>query len=49
MEGIALQQAVATGYRELAARFGDRIRVIPADGPVDRVHALVMDQVAGLG
>ena len=42
VEGIALQQAVAAGYRELAARFGDRITIIPAHGTVHDVHALVM-------
>lgn len=49
VEGIALQQAVAAGYRDLASRFGDRIRIIPADGSVDQVHALVMDAIARLG
>ncbi len=46
VEGMALQQAVAAGYRELAARFGDRITIVPAEGSVDHVHALVMAVVA---
>jgi dTMP kinase len=45
VEGIALQQAVAAGYHELAARFGDRITIIPAEGSVDHVHVLVMTAV----
>lgn len=45
VEGIALQRAVAAGYHELAARFGDRITIIPAGGSVDQVHVLVMSAV----
>ncbi len=45
VEGIALQQVVAAGYHELATRFADRISVVPAEGSVDEVHALVMAEV----
>ena len=45
VEGIALQQAAADGYHELAARFGDRIAIIPAGGSVEQVHVLVMSAV----
>lgn len=45
VEGIGLQQAVAAGYRELAARFAGRIAIVPAEGSVDGVHALVMAAV----
>jgi dTMP kinase len=48
-EGIALQEAVAAGYRELAARFPGRVRLVDARGPVDAVHAEVMRLVDGLG
>lgn len=42
VEGIALQHAVAEGYRELARRFPGRIALVPAEGSVDEVHARVM-------
>lgn len=45
VEGIGLQQAVAAGYRELAERFAGRITIVPAEGSVDGVHALVMAAV----
>lgn len=45
VEGIGLQQAVAAGYRELAARFAGRITIVPAEGSIDGVHALVMAAV----
>ncbi len=45
IEGITLQEAVAAGYRELAARYSERIRVIPAQGSVEQVHRQVMDEV----
>lgn len=48
-EGIALQQAVAAGYRELADRYPNRVRLVPAGGPVDEVHAAVLQLVDGLG
>jgi dTMP kinase len=47
-EGIALQAAAAAGYHELAARFAKRVRLVPAEGPVDAVHAEVMRVVDGL-
>jgi dTMP kinase len=48
VEGLALQEAVAAGYQELAARFADRIALVPAEGSVAEVHALVMALVQGL-
>ena len=48
VEGITLQEAVAAGYRELAARYSERIRVIPAQGSVEQVHRQVMDEVERL-
>ncbi len=45
IEGIALQQAVDAGYRELATRFPDRIAVVPGEGSVDEVHARVMARI----
>ncbi len=48
VEGIALQEAVAAGYRELAARYSERIRVIPAQGSMEQVHRQVMDEVERL-
>jgi dTMP kinase len=41
-EGLAFQEAVAAGYRELASRFPGRVRLVPAAGPVGEVHAEVM-------
>ncbi|HJZ60853.1 MAG TPA: dTMP kinase, partial [Miltoncostaeaceae bacterium] len=36
-EGLALQDAVAAGYRELARRFPSRVALVPADGSVEEV------------
>ena len=47
-EGEGFQQRVADGYRELAQRFPERVRLIPGEGTQDEVHARVMDAVAGL-
>ncbi len=47
-EGVALQEAVAAGYRELAARFPDRIAIVGGDGSVDEVHARVVALVKAL-
>lgn len=47
-EGPGFQERVAAGYRELAARFPERVRLIPGDGAVEDVHARVMDAVAPL-
>lgn len=46
-EGIALQRAVAAGYRELARRHSERIRVIDGDRSVEDVHAAVMEAIPG--
>lgn len=47
-EGLALQEAVAAGYRELAASFPDRIATVNGGGSVDEVHARVLALVEGL-
>ena len=48
-EGVALQEAVATGYRELASRFPERVSIVSGDGTVEQVHARVMALVDALG
>lgn len=48
VEGLTLQEAVAAGYHELAARFPDRIAIVPGTGSIDEVHALVMEQIGRL-
>ena len=47
-EGEGFQERVAGGYRELAERFPERVRLIPGDGPPDEVHARVMRAVAAI-
>jgi dTMP kinase len=47
-EGVALQEAVATGYRELAVRFSQRVSIVSGEGTVEQVHARVMGLVAVL-
>lgn len=47
-EGEGFQTRVAEGYRELARRFPDRVRLIPGEGTADEVHARVMDAVGPL-
>ncbi len=47
-EGVALQEAVTAGYRELAARFPERIALVSGDGSVDEVHARVVALVEAL-
>jgi dTMP kinase len=44
-EGVALQQAVAEAYEEIAQIASDRVAVIDAIGTVDEVHARVMEAV----
>ena len=44
-EGAGFQGRVAGGYRDLAARFPGRIRLVAGDGSVDEVHARVMAAV----
>jgi dTMP kinase len=44
-EGLALQQAVATAYEEIAIIASDRVVVIDATGSVEEVHARVMGAV----
>jgi dTMP kinase len=47
-EGAALQEAVAEGYRELAARFPERVRLVPAGDEPGRVAARILTLVEGL-
>ena len=47
-EGDGFQQRVADGYRELARRFPDRMRLVPGEGSVEEVHGAVMDVVGAL-
>lgn len=47
-EGDGFQQKVAAGYRELAARFPERVVLVSAAGSVDQVHAAVMAEVEPL-
>lgn len=47
-EGIALQERVAAAYAELAARFPERVVLVPGTGTVAEVHARVMVHVRGL-
>ena len=44
-EGIEFQRLVAAAYDDLAARHGDRIAVVDAEGDVADVHARVMEVV----
>jgi dTMP kinase len=47
-ESGGFQARVAAGYRELAERFPDRVRLIPGDGPVEEVHGRVIAAVEPL-
>lgn len=44
-EGDGFQARVAAGYRELARRFPDRVRLVPGEGDVQEVHARVLAAV----
>jgi dTMP kinase len=44
-EGVELQRAVAEAYDEIAQIASDRVVVIDAAGPVEEVHARVMEAV----
>jgi dTMP kinase len=44
-EGLALQEAVATAYEEIAVIASDRVTVIDASGSVEEVHQRVMEAV----
>ncbi len=46
-EGLELQQAVAVAYEEIAQIASDRVVVVDAEGPVEEVHARIMDAVRG--
>ena len=48
-EGAAFQERVAAGYREVAARFPERVAVVPAAGGELEVHERVMARVEALG
>jgi dTMP kinase len=45
-EGLALQQAVAEAYEEIAQIASDRVVVIDATGSVEEVHGRVMEAVS---
>jgi dTMP kinase len=45
-EGAGFQGRVAEGYRELAGRFPERVRIVPGDGTIEVVHARVMSAIA---
>jgi len=47
-EGDGFQERVAGGYRQLAERFSERVRMIPGEGGIDEVHARVMAAVEPL-
>jgi dTMP kinase len=47
-EGDGFQERVAAGYRQLAERFRERVRMIPGEGAVGEVHARVMNAVEPL-
>jgi dTMP kinase len=47
-EGEGFQERVAAGYRELAERFPERVRLIPGEGAPDEVHTRVMRAVAAI-
>jgi dTMP kinase len=48
-EGLALQQAVATAYEEIAIIASDRVVVVDATGSLEEVHARVMEAVRERG
>lgn len=47
-EGAGFQARVAEGYRVLAARFPERVALVPGEGAIPDVHAAVMGLVAPL-
>ena len=47
-EGDGFQQRVADGYRELARRFPDRVRLVPAEDEREVTHRAVMAEVGAL-
>ena len=47
-EGEGFLAAVADGYRELAVRFPDRVRLIPGAGAIAEVHARIVRAVEPL-
>jgi dTMP kinase len=48
-EGDGFLERVADGYRELAARFAGRVRLVDGTGSPDEVHARVLEAVDDLG
>ena len=44
-EGLAFQERVAAGYREVAARFPERIAIVSGAGTPDEVHRRVLARV----
>lgn len=47
-EDDAFHRAVAGGYRELAARHPQRVRLVDARGSTNEVHARVLEALAGV-
>ncbi len=47
-EGDGFQQRVADGYRELARRFPERVRLVAADGDPQSTHRAVLAEVDAL-
>ena len=45
-QGPAFQREVADGYLALAARFPERVALVPGTGTVDEVHDAVMERLA---
>jgi dTMP kinase len=45
-EGAGFQSRVGAGYRELAGRFPERVRMVPGDGMIEVVHSRVMSAIA---
>jgi dTMP kinase len=48
-EGPGFQRAIAQAYDRIAAAHPDRFAVVEASGPVEEVHAAVVDAVSGRG
>lgn len=48
-EGDGFLGRVAGGYRDLAGRFPERVRLVDGTGTPDEVHARVLDAVGDLG
>ena len=45
---IAYHQRVRAGFRQLAEAYPEVVKLVPADGPIEAVHAQVMREVEGV-